>query len=739
MSRGSVPAALCLVVMLVGSRLCQQLRAFAGRPPCRLTPRPRALATRAMKFSKFAQFLEEASQISGPGSRHRRIQRILTLFEAVRSTEEMKLVLKLMLCDLDKINVGHALLLAAADEMGLKSTKKPAEKLAQWLSRGDVPDVGEGWQRLLKKEGTAGTVEDWNLQQVWEALEKISEIQSEGAVQKRTQLVGKLATGCGRKEPAGGKFICRIMYGKGLGIGANKKTVAKAFAKQRLVPNGERLLEMLEVNPDIDRVLESLEGDCQALAQLWSPITPACAQPSRSVEEVMQKIHTKGKSMNWRAEWKYDGERLQIHADKKSKQVRLFSRNLNNVTGRFPQVLDAMITDKHNFENIILDAEVVAVDGDRILPFQILSRRPRQAQGRTKQQDVADVAFFVFDCLFVDGESILHQPLKERRSRVWKVLSKSDQIRIAEGQAFTDAKELQVALGKSIRASTEGLILKNLDSPYEPGVRTAEWLKLKKDYLDSSLSDSIDAVAVGVRRGNGQRSSVYGSFLLAVRSKGSSGHCKFQTICAVGTGLTNQVLNDLYELCQPLVSDSGVVPDFLDATSAGSKGWMWIKDFWKAPVMEITAADLTESSVHSCGLGHLENSTAIGLRFPRVLRLRPDKGPEQATTTEQVVSMYNDQPQIKSVRRSTKGSGKPKAEPMTKRFRFEGCEGEADAGGYCVGRAHRPSERTFVMEVLARWPEFRPFHVHSRRVFRHGLTLLQRGGLLTKENPWGAF
>eukprot|EP00913_Durusdinium_trenchii_P024481 g22982.t1 len=127
MSRGSVPAALCLVVMLVGSRLCQQLRAFAGRPPCRLTPRPRALATRAMKFSKFAQFLEEASQISGPGSRHRRIQRILTLFEAVRSTEEMKLVLKLMLCDLDKINVGHALLLAAADEMGLKSTKKPAE------------------------------------------------------------------------------------------------------------------------------------------------------------------------------------------------------------------------------------------------------------------------------------------------------------------------------------------------------------------------------------------------------------------------------------------------------------------------------------------------------------------------------------------------------------------------------------------------------------------------------------
>ena len=111
----------------------------------------------------------------------------------------------------------------------------------------------------------------------------------------------------------------------------------------------------------------------------------------------MEKIKKKTamKAMEWRAEWKYDGERLQVHADKRKKKVQLFSRNLKDVTERYPQICSAILNEKNDFQEIILDAEVVAVDGARILPFQVLARRPRKATSE-ETTDLADVCFFIF-------------------------------------------------------------------------------------------------------------------------------------------------------------------------------------------------------------------------------------------------------------------------------------------------------------------------------------------------------
>eukprot|EP00435_Cladocopium_sp_Y103_P003397 s4351_g1.t1 len=177
-----------------------------------------------------------------------------------------------------------------------------------------------------------------------------------------------------------------------------------------------------------------------------------------------------------------------------------------------------------------------------------------------------------------------------------------------------------------------------------------------------------------------------------------------------------QDLKEYYTLCQSLVRDDDAVPKNLQTTKSLSP-WLWISDIRKAP--EITGADLTTSTIHSCALGSLpeDPSRGLGLRFPRVLRVRQDKTPRQATTADQILSMYQSQPAVAGLR-------------------FNGCEGLSDLQGFCLGRAHRPSERRFVAEVVKKWPEFRPLHFHSRRVFRHGLTLSRGRSLLVHLSDW---
>eukprot|EP00435_Cladocopium_sp_Y103_P058516 s876_g20.t1 len=542
--------AICAAVVACRPRPCVFFTGFHGNhAPVRqrgfgAMPVSRPTRRAATSFPEMAERLERCAQARGNGAVAQKKVELTRLFCDIKDVEEMKCALKLLLGHMKRTQVGTALLIAAADKLKLKKTKKPKEQLNDWLLQGSVADVGEGYQRLLEKESSKGGEKNLKLTRVWKDLVKISDVESKGAVKQREVWVADLSLRCGA---LGAKYLCRMLLGQGLRIGASRKTMAAAFAHQDLVPHGHRLLELLEVNPDLDAVVETLQtmdGSEVPRAQLWSPITPASAQAAKSVEEVMERIkkrQTIGQKSkaSWRAEFKYDGERLQVHVDKQKGKVKFFSRNLKDVTERYPQIRAALLEDQNDFQQAILDGEVTAVDGDRILPFQILARRPRNiSRADVKADDLADVRFFAFDCLMLDGESLLHQSLQQRIQELSSSIQDgSDRLTLAKGRNFTTAKQLQKVLASAINASTEGLMLKNLAAPYEPGIRTAEWLKLKKDYLNSSLSDSVDGVVVGVRRGKGRRSGVYGSFLLAVRS--STGR-KFQTLCAVGTGLSDE-------------------------------------------------------------------------------------------------------------------------------------------------------------------------------------------------------
>ncbi|CAE7705267.1 lig-1 [Symbiodinium sp. CCMP2456] len=657
---------LCAMVLLWRLGSC---RGFAVRGPSGKSLRGSRKGA-GLRFSVLAQQLEKVAAATGKGSADRKVELLKELFDK-SPLADTKALLHLLLTRWGlhgsaQLRVGSAVLQAAVADMQL-STESAEDTLAKWLATGEVADIGEGWQRLLeqeprKKSGRA-KFEDFTVQQAWEEMKKFTEIEDKGAVARRAALVASLANGCGRKCPAGAKYACRMLQkGKSLGIGASDKTVALAFSQHAHLPDGGRFLEILELNPDIDAAVDNIKNGSAVgmgapkssarAAHLWWPISPSTAKPARGIDEVLAIVSKKGAPSGWRAEWKYDGERLQIHAEQRRKMIRfeLFSRNLKNITARFPEIAESLRGCP--FKSIILDAEVVAVDGDKILPFQILSRRPREATPDSKR---SDVAFFAFDCLFLDGESLLRQPLAKRLELMHRAVTPakaSSRLKFAEGTGFRTQKQLQAALDIAIKSSTEGLMLKQLDAEYKPGIRTSTWLKLKKDYLDSALSDAIDAVVVGVKRGKGRRSSVYGSYLLAVRQRDDA-EANYQTLCATGTGLTDQELQDYYDLCRPLVGDGCTVPARLQTSWSGAmlSEWQWISDISKAPVMEITGADLTVSRMHSCAAGRLRGIGAVkesglALRFPRVLRVRAadDKTAAQATTAEQVLDMYKKQP-----------------------------------------------------------------------------------------------
>jgi len=205
----------------------------------------------------------------------------------------------------------------------------------------------------------------------------------------------------------------------------------------------------------------------------------------------------------------------------------------------------------------------------------------------------------------------------------------------------SDLDEIQTLLEASVKASCEGLMVKMLDGPesnYEPSRRSQNWLKVKKDYL-SGVGDSLDLVVLGAYYGKGKRTSVYGAFLLACYNPATQ---TYETVCNIGTGFSEAVLEELHAQLEPLIIDR---PKPFYAHSASNKDqpdvWFEARYVW-----EVKTADLTLSPRYKAAADQLDGAAGgkgISLRFPRFLKIREDKKPEEATTSKAVAEMYKKQ------------------------------------------------------------------------------------------------
>ena len=235
-------------------------------------------------------------------------------------------------------------------------------------------------------------------------------------------------------------------------------------------------------------------------------------------------------------------------------------------------------------------------------------------------------------------------PLRQRRDLLLSSFSEVEgEFAFAKHMNTSSLEEIQSFLEDSVKGSCEGLMVKMLDgieSSYEPSKRSRNWLKIKKDYL-SGVGDSLDLVVLGAYYGKGKRTSVYGAFLLACYQGTSQ---TYETVCNIGTGFSDVVLEALHAELSGLVIDKPK-PFYSHSTVPKDQPDVW---FEPRCVWEVKTADLTLSPRYKAasGLGIDGSGKGISLRFPRFIKTRDDKKPDQATTSRMVAEMYQKQESV---------------------------------------------------------------------------------------------
>ncbi|ETV73307.1 hypothetical protein, variant 5 [Aphanomyces astaci] len=373
-----------------------------------------------------------------------------------------------------------------------------------------------------------------------------------------------------------------------------------------------------------------------------TPVSPMLARPTKSYAMVLDRFQ----AMPFTCEYKYDGERAQIHILPNG-DIRIFSRNFENSTERFPDVKlsIANAAAKANVTSCIVDAEVVAVDKttNQRLPFQVLSTRPRK--NVVVSEIKVAVCIYAFDLLFLNGKSFLKEPLQARREALkgmFQVTPGSFEFATSLDVANTKDDDMESTveivrnfLEEAVAGNCEGLMVKTLstEATYEPANRSHKWLKLKKDYLDG-IGDSTDLVPVGAFYGRGKRTGVYGAYLLACYDPETE---MYQCITKLGTGLSDEVLGLFFNQLKDCTIDR---PRNDYAINDLIKPDVW---FEPTQVWEILGADLSISPKYTAAIGLVSKDKGISLRFPRYIRLRDDKTPVQATSAAQIADLYNAQ------------------------------------------------------------------------------------------------
>ncbi|KAJ2920210.1 hypothetical protein MD484_g239, partial [Candolleomyces efflorescens] len=517
----------------------------------------------------------------------------------------------------------------------------------------------------LKKEGDLGLVamnsknsqktlfkpKPLTLPFVFSNLKEIALTAGNASQSKKVSIITKLLAACQDVEA---KYIVRSLEGK-LRIGNAERSVLVALAQAAVLAekgnkkwSPEKLASRLEQGtevmkavyselPSYDLVIPALmEGGIDGLREKCKltpgvPLKPMLAKPTKAIGEVLDRFEGK----RFTCEYKYDGERAQVHKLEDG-TVGVFSRNSEDMSKKYPDLVEQLPKCiKESTKSFVLDAEAVAVNRTtgQLLPFQELSKRKRKD---VKVEDIqVRVCLFGFDLLYLNGEPLIQKTLQERRELLQKHFTiVPGEFDFAKSSDSESVEEIQTFLETSVKDGCEGLMVKMLDSSasyYEPSRRSVNWLKLKKDYL-AGVGDSLDLVVVGAYHGKGKRTNVYGAFLLACYDPDAE---EFQTICKIGTGFSDEFLQECYTTLKPLE-----IPQVRgDLKVGGAKPDVW---FEPKIVWEVLTADLSLSPIYTAAQGLVEDR-GISLRFPRFIRVRDDKDADDSTGPEQIAEMYQRQ------------------------------------------------------------------------------------------------
>jgi len=387
------------------------------------------------------------------------------------------------------------------------------------------------------------------------------------------------------------------------------------------------------VSSDLGAVAKALvEGGLGAVSRFQPrpgrPIRPMLAERLPSAQEILQKMGGR-----CAVEYKYDGERVQIHRGE-SGAIELFSRRLESVTSHFPDIV-RLSTEGVAAGSYIIEGEIVAVNpetGD-LLPFQQLMHR-RRKYGIDEAMIDYPASIRLFDLLYLEGGDYTERPYTERRKALKKAIRESERLRLAEQRIVRDEAQLESFFEEAIADGCEGLVAKSLggDSFYKAGARGWLWIKYKREYR-SEMMDTVDLVAVGGFVGMGKRAGSIGTLLLAAYDEGDD---TFKTVCRCSTGFSDAEIEGMEKSFS-----QHIIPRKHSRVNSKIEADVW---FVPARVLEVLGAEITLSPIHTCGMGAVRKGAGLAIRFPRFTgKWRQDKAPEDATTASEILAMYRGQ------------------------------------------------------------------------------------------------
>ena len=578
-----------------------------------------------MEFSILAESLNKMESTT---KRLELTQHLVELFEKTPQDVISKIVYLLqgkLRPDFEGIELGVAekLAIRAISKSSGITTKKIEDEYRK------SGDLGQAATKILEqKTQTTFLVENITVERVYETLFKIARLGGSGSQDMKIKYISSLLNDA---SPLEARYILKILLGTlRLGVAENTVMDALATAYTGSKENRKALEHAYNVSSDLGKVAQTiaskgLKGVEEFEIILFNPIRPMLADRVKSEEESIEKM-----GIEFAAEYKLDGERVQLHVE--GEKVVLFSRSLENISEYYPDIIEkipkALLADQ-----VILEAEAVAINENtgEFLPFQELMHRRRKYKiEKAVSQYPITVNFF--DVLYYNGKSCLESKYSERRKLLEKIVKEDDFAKHVPMTVVKSESEIEDFLENSINSGCEGLMLKMLDKPYQAGSRGSYWLKLKREYRNE-LGDSLDLVVIGAFFGKGRRTGLYGTLLLASYDEDTD---IFTSICKVGTGFTDEYLDQLYQILSDKVTikKNPRIDSEMEA------------DVWFEPelVIEVVASEITLSPIHKAARDSIRKDAGLALRFPKFTgKIRVEKFAEDASTNEEVITLYKGQ------------------------------------------------------------------------------------------------
>lgn len=445
------------------------------------------------------------------------------------------------------------------------------DAVAQWLTARDWKPRGEPLEIL----------------DVYHNYEEIADATGSGSRTRKDELLAALFR---RASIVEAKYITKQVSGE-MRVGVSEGSLLDALARTTNIPAAQ-IRRANQLAGDVGAVAYAAiavgEKGLQNLAlQIGRPLKPMLAQSAETVSAALEQI-----SPPVAFEYKLDGARVQIH--KRGDDIKLFSRHLSDITASLPEVAD-LARQEMSAREAIVEGEVIAIDPNgRSRPFQILMRRVGRERDVETMQQAIPIRLVLFDCLYRDGEALLDAPNETRWNELEKIAGSISRVprRIIE-----TADQGQDFLRDARSAGHEGVMVKNLESPYTPGERGRYWLKLKPVY-------TLDLVIVASEWGYGRRHGWLSNQHLAARDETTG---EFLEVGKTFKGLTDEEFKAL-------------TPKLLELKTHQMRGAVYVQP---KIVVEVAFNNIQRSPVYKSG---------VALRHARIVAFRPDKSANEIET-----------------------------------------------------------------------------------------------------------